>query len=651
MSQSLSNSLTEHPTSADRELINSRLHLVLVRTLSLALIGGTVGWILDVPRTLGLSLYTEQVLTFGLAVAMALVFLLYDFRGKRQTRFVWYDNLIGLSGLLASGYLTLRYPVLVNELVFLPLEGVVLASLIVAITIEGVRRTAGMTLALVILFFIAYGLLGHLFPGPFASDPVSFQKLSVYLGVDTSALLGVSLQVAVIVIVPFVLLGRVLSNVGGSDFFTTLAMSLMGRFRGGSGKIAIVGSTLLGSVSGSAVANVAGTGVVTIPLMKRTGFPPHMAGGIEAVASTGSQLMPPVIGATAFLMAEYLQVPYGDVMLAALVPILLYYVALFIQVDLLSARMNLKPMPRDELPRFWPTFRAGWHFFLPFAVFLWLLLARGAQAEVAALWAVATLFAVILLFGYQGRRPGPRLLIRSIVEAGSSAVDIILICAGAGLVIGVLNMTGMAFDMGMAILRFSQDSLFVLLGMAALASVILGMGMPTVGVYVLLATLIAPAMVEAGVTPMAAHMFVLYFGMLSMVTPPVALAAFAAAHLASADPWRTSLMAVRLGWTAYIVPFLFVLSPVMLLDGSPGEFVWVVGSALLGVWLVSAAIAGHFFGSTSSIQRALLGLSGVMVLIPGSAFEGALTIELLGYMLAGTLMVRVLYASRRVSTT
>ncbi|MEX0732932.1 MAG: TRAP transporter fused permease subunit [Aquisalimonadaceae bacterium] len=619
------------------------LHGLLVQVLGIALVAGAVCWILDVPRALGFALYTEQVLTFGLAVSLALVFLLYDWRGRYQHRLVWYDCGLALVGLAAAMYMTIYYPRLVNELVFQPLHGIILCSLLVGLTLEGVRRSAGMALAIVIGSFIIYGLYGYLLPGDLAGGRTSFAGLAVYLGADTGGILGIPLQVAVIVVVPFILLGRMLSDVGGSNFFTGLAMSMMGRYRGGSGKIAIVGSTLFGSVSGSAVANVAATGVVTIPLMKRSGFPPHLAAGVEAVASTGSQLMPPVIGATAFLMAEMLQIPYSEVMLAALVPILLYYVALFIQVDLLAARMGLKAVPRELIPDFWPTLREGWHFPLPFVVFLTLLLGYNAQAEVAAMWAVASLLVTVLAFGYKGVRPGLRQLIDSVAGAGTAAVEIVLICAGAGLVIGVLNVTGTAFDLSMQILKISGGNLWGLLLLAAAASVVLGMGMPTVGVYVLLATLIAPAMIEAGVTPMAAHMFVLYFGMLSMVTPPVALASFTASNIAGANPWWSSLAAVRLGWTAYIVPFLFVFSPALLLDGDWPGLVWAVATALVGVWLVSAAMAGQLYGAIGWLTRVPLAATGIMVLIPPTAFAGAWIVEMVG--LVGSallLLLRVL---------
>ena len=371
------------------------------------------------------------------------------------------------------------------------------------------------------------------------------------------------------VILVFILLGQLLAITGGSAFFTDLATTAVGRFRGGAGKIAVFGSMLFGTISGSAVANVVGTGIVTIPLMKRSGFPAAMAGGIEAVASTGGQLMPPIVGAAVFLMAEFIEAPYGDVMLAALLPILLYYVALFFQVDLAAAKYGLVAVPRARIPPAGPTLRSGWHFILPFVVFLAGIFSYGMQPENAAIWALGTLLVSALALGYKGRRARPSELLGALTDAGRSAVEIILVTAGAGIVIGVLNLSGFAYALSVILINFAGGSLVVLLLLAAAVSIVLGMGMPTVGVYVLLATLVAPALEQLGVAKLAAHLFVLYFGMMSMITPPVALAAYAAANLAGADPWRTGLYAVRLGWTAYIVPFLFVASPALLLIGAP----------------------------------------------------------------------------------
>ena len=473
-------------------------------------------------------------------------------------------------------------------------------------------------------------MVGHLLPPEIASRPVDLSRLVIYLGIDTNAILGTPLRIAMQVILVFILLGQLLAITGGSAFFTDLATTAVGRFRGGAGKIAVFGSMLFGTISGSAVANVVGTGIVTIPLMKRSGFPAAMAGGIEAVASTGGQLMPPIVGAAVFLMAEFIEAPYGDVMLAALLPILLYYVALFFQVDLAAAKYGLVAVPRARIPPAGPTLRSGWHFVLPFVVFLVGIFSYGMQPENAAIWALGTLLVSALALGYKGRRARPSELLGALTDAGRAAVEIILVTAGAGIVIGVLNLSGFAYALSVILINFAGGSLVVLLLLAAAVSIVLGMGMPTVGVYVLLATLVAPALEQLGVAKLAAHLFVLYFGMMSMITPPVALAAYAAANLAGADPWRTGLYAVRLGWTAYIVPFLFVASPALLLIGAPALIAWTALTAVAGIWLVTVGFVGFGLRPLGAAMRVVFAAIGLALFIPPYAFPGAPLLEAIG---------------------
>jgi TRAP transporter 4TM/12TM fusion protein len=587
-------------------------------------------WLLGAPRWFGLALYTEQYMAAGLGLALCLLYLNYDARGRRRPGFRPLDALLALIGLAAGVYLALRYPVLVVILVDRPFEGILLASALVALTLEGVRRATGSALALVIAGFIGLALVGHLLPPEIASRPVDLSRLVIYLGIDTNAILGTPLRIAMQVILVFILLGQLLAATGGSAFFTDLATAAVGRFRGGAGKIAVLGSMLFGSISGSAVANVVATGNVTIPLMRRAGFPAPMAGGVEAVASTGGQLMPPVVGAAVFLMAELIEAPYGEVMLAALLPILLYYTALFLQVDLAAAKYGLRAVPRDQIPPFGRTLRSGAHFLLPFVVFLFGIFSFGLQPENAALWALATLLAGALLLGYQGRRARPSELLAALTGAGRAAVEIIMVTAGAGIVIGVLNLSGFAYALSLILITFAGGSVLVLLLLAAVASIVLGMGMPTVGVYVLLATLVAPALEQLGIDRLAAHLFVLYFGMLSMITPPVALAAYAAASIAAADPLRTSLHAVRLGWTAYIVPFLFVASPALLLIGAPLLIAWTALTALAGIWLVTIGFVGFLRSPLSAPTRILFAAIGLALFVPPYAFPGAPVLEGIG---------------------
>ena len=620
---------------------------VIRSVLAVLAVAGPVAWVLDLPRQIfGLALYTEQLLTFELAVVLPLLFLTFDIRGRRTQAPRWHDVLLALAGLAPSAYLTLEYGRLINDLVFLPIEGVVVSAVLVAVTVEGVRRGIGLTLALIVLLLIAFGFWGYLLPAPFDSRQMSFARLVVYLGVDTNALLGISLQVGIVVIVPFILLGKFLAAFGGSNFFSALAVAAMGRYRGGPGKIAVFGSSLMGSISGSAVANVAGTGVVTIPLMRRAGFPAHVAGGIESVASTGGQLMPPVIGAAAFLMAEFLVIPYGTVMIAALLPILLYYAAIFIQVDLYAAKNGLRGVPKEEIPALWPEFRQGWHFLLPFVVFLVAMFQFEFQPELAALYAILALFITVFVFGYHGKRPTPRILWNAIYDAAESVVEIVIVTAAAGLVIGVLNLSGVAFTLAGQLLAIAGGNVLILLVFAGISSIILGMGMPTVSVYILLAALIAPAIVQTGVEPLAAHMFVLYFGLMSMVTPPIAVASFAAANLAQASPWATSLSAMWFGWTAYIIPFLFVLSPSLLLQGDPGQAALAAVTGLAGIGFISMAIVGYAKGRMGPVMRLLCGIAGAMLLPPGNIVPGGYYIVGAGAVLAVGLGLKLFVLDR-----
>jgi TRAP transporter 4TM/12TM fusion protein len=474
----------------------------------------------------------------------------------------------------------------------------------------------------------------------FQARPVDFTRLLVYLNLDTNALLGSPLQIAIIVVAPFILLGNVLGRCGGSEFFTDLARAWMGRYRGGSAKVAVVGSSLFGMISGSAVANVSAVGVITIPLMKRSGFPARIAAAIEAVGSTGGQLMPPVMGAAAFLMAEVLQVPYAEVMIAAIIPALLYYLALFFQVDVEAAKRGIAGEPPERLPRLAAVLRSGWYFPLPFVALVYALVGLNWQAEYAALAATGVLIALSFAFGYKGARVSPLQMLRAIVSTGGAVVDLILICAVAGMFIGILNISGLAFGLTLQLLALTGESLALMLVVTAAMAIVLGLGLPTVGVYIIMATLIAPALVKVGVAPMAAHMFLLYFGIMSMVTPPVALSAFAAANIAGADVDKTGWTATRIGWAAYLVPFLFALSPSLLMRGDALTIAWAVASAAFGLWLGTIGVVGYFYRPLARATRAAFIAAGVLALVPADMFPGAIVTDVVGLALGAALLGR-----------
>jgi TRAP transporter 4TM/12TM fusion protein len=618
-----------------------RSHARTLFVLQALLVACVVGWVLDLQRSLlGLNLYTEQLLLTVLGFAIAICFLI------TRARPAWWDLAAAFGGLALCLTLAWRYPQLSTELTARPLDGILMAAALCLLVCEGTRRMAGWSLVAFTAAGVVYAMFGHHLPGIFQSRPVEFTRLLVYLNLDTNALLGATLQIAILVVVPFILLGQLLGRCGGSEFFTDLARAWMGRYRGGSAKVAVVGSGFFGMISGSAVANVTAVGVVTIPLMKRSGYPAQIAAAIEAVGSTGGQLMPPVMGAAAFLMAEVLGVPYAEVMIAAIIPAFLYYLALFFQVDVEAAKRGIRGEPADRLPRLVPVLKAGWYFPLPFVVLVYALVELNMRAEYCALLAAGVLIVLSLAFGYKGERVPLKDLVKAIVSTGGTVVDLILICAVSGMFIGILNITGLAFGMTLQLLAITGESLPLMLALTAVIAIVLGLGLPTVGVYIIMATLIAPALVKIGIAPMAAHMFLLYFGVMSMVTPPVALSAFAAANIAGSDVDKTGWTATRIGWASYIVPFLFALSPSLLMQGDPLTIAWAVVTAALGIWLGTIGVVGYFYAPVAAGWRALFIVAGVLTLIPADMFPGAIFTDIAGLALGAFLIVRELRRRR-----
>ncbi len=606
-----------------------------------------MGWALSLQRSIGLNLYPQQLFAAILALALPLAYLsLPARRGAERDRVPWIDAGLALIAFVAMSYVAYHYPRLVLQIFSRSAEVWVPGLVILVLTLEALRRATGWALVAIIVVFLLYALFGDALPGRLQGRAQNWQLLAGYMALDSNGMLGLPISVAATVVVAFILFGTLLAITGGSTFFTDAAMLGMGRFRGGSMKIAVLASGLFGSISGSAVANVVGTGVVTIPMIKRDGYPGHKAAAIEAVASTGGQLMPPVMGAAAFLMAEFLAVPYSEIVLAALVPALLYYVALFIQADMEAAKLGIRAVPASEIPEGRTVFR-GLHFLLAFAVLIYLLFWERYQPERAAIWAAATLILTSLAIGYRGARPTLGAIFGALSRCGLAVVEIILISAAAGIVIGVLNVTGLSFNLTYALVQIGGGSAVLLLVLSALVCIVLGMGLPTLGVYVLLAALVAPALIEVGISPIGAHLYVLYFGMMSMITPPIALAAFAAASIAKAPAMATGWAAMRFGWLAYVIPFLFVASPTLLMIGAPVDIAWAIATATLGVWLVSCALAGYFSGPLGPAMRIGFAGAGLAALVPAAAFDGAMLTDIAGVCVGVVLMGIDLWRNRR----
>jgi TRAP transporter 4TM/12TM fusion protein len=618
--------------------------------LAAALTLGIIALAADLFRRVGFTAYAEQYIAGLLALALPLLFLHVPAAGGRGGRagpVPWYDIVAALASSACAITMMVRYPLLSDMVSQRPADGLAVAALLLVLFLEGLRRTTGWTLLVVTAAFFVLALFGGALPGSLAARSIPLDRLTYFAIWDSSAALGLPMKIVAAVVAIYVLFGQVLFKSGGSIFFTDISIALMGRYRGGPAKIAILGSSLFGTISGSTVSNVLTVGVVTIPLMKQSGYRAHIAGAIEAAASTGGQLMPPVMGIAAFLMAEFLQVPYAKVALAALIPALLFYIALFIQVDLEAARRGIERLPEDRIPRPGAVMRAGWYFPIPFIVLVYTLFWLNYEPETAGLAATAASLVLATLFPFQGRRLGWRDLYAMLRESAFSVLELFMIAAAAGIIIGTLTYSGLGFSLTLVLLQLSGGNLFGLLAIAAVASIILGMGMPTVGVYILLATLIAPALVKFGITPMAAHMFIMYYGCLSMITPPVAIGAFAAANLAKADPMRTGFAAMTLGWTVFVLPFLFVFSQTLLLSGDPWLIALDSATAVGGVWLVSAATMGYSVRHLDIVARLYYAATGLFLMLPAESFAQARWFNAAGAVMAFLLVL----AERRTPGT
>jgi len=574
-------------------------------------------------------LFAEQFVAAAYGIGLALTFLRFRFSGK-DSEVPWYDWVCVAMSLAACAYVAARFQTLTMLAGTRTPDLVALAGILTALTLEAVRRTIGWSLVIILACMALFVLVGHLVPGALRTREVGAAEALVYLNLDSNGLLGIILQITVIVIIPFVFMGQLLLRSGGSSFFNDIAIALMGRYRGGAAKMAVTGSSLFGMISGIAAANTVVIGIVTIPLMKRSGMPPRLAGAVEACASNGGQLMPPVMGAVAFVMADFLQIPYKEVAIAAILPSVMYYAALFIQADLEAARYGFGKVEAENIPRASAVLANGWLFIAPFAVIVYTMFWRNWEPEYSAMAAAAVIVALGFALGYAGNRMKPGDVWAAVVETGTSLCEILVISAAAGFIMGLFQVSGLAFAFAAYLVDLGGQSLVLLLILAAAVSIVLGMGLPTIGVYVLLAILVAPALVKVGVDPLAAHLFILYFGMMSLITPPVAPAAYVAAAIAQAPSMATGWTAMRFGWAAYIVPFLFVYSPAILMKGSLADIVILTVTSIAGIWLVCAAMTGYFTRVLPGGMRVAFALAGIMLMSPHQVSELMLWVNIAG---------------------
>ena len=553
-----------------------------------------------------------------LGFALALIFMLYPARaGLVRTGPSILDWLfVGLS-VMCCAYISWNWDAL-SEAVRIAnptMLDMVLGIIATLLVLEATRRTAGLALPLLAVSFIIYAFVGPYMPGMLNHPGI---PLSQFIGMNylfSEGIFGVPLGVSATLVVMFIIFGAFLEQSGGGKFFIDLASATFGGVRGGPAKIAVIASGFFGMISGSAVANVAGVGTFTIPLMKRVGYSPHFAAAVEAVASTGGLIMPPVMGAAAFVMAEMLGVSYLSICMAAAIPALLYYVSLFIFIDLEAAKTGLHGIPKEDKPNLRPVLRDGAHLLIPPVVLVYLLGVMQWSAVKSGFYGiVATAICAMLR---RSTRLDRTKLVAALRKGATGTLQVAAVCACAGFVISVVSITGLGLTFSTILIEAAGGNFLLLLVLTMIASLILGMGLPATPTYIILAVLAAPAIVQMGVTPVAAHLFVFYFGALSAITPPEAMAAYAAAAIAGASPMRTGFTAWRMALPAFIVPFMFIYGPALLMEGEPTAVFGAVVTATIGVGLFAAAIQGFALTRLTISNRSCLVVAALLLIKQG----------------------------------
>jgi TRAP transporter 4TM/12TM fusion protein len=552
-----------------------------------------------------------------LAFLLFLIFLLYPARkGSPRDRIPITDWILACLG-VSGGFYTYftfetfaRRNLVANELDYL------FAALTILLVLEATRRAVGIWLSLISIVFLIYAYFGPYFPGVFAHGGFSLERILLRMYLVDEGLYGITSKVAATYIYLFVLFGAFLSASGTAAFFNQLAIACSGKAAGGPAKVAVISSAIMGTISGSAVANVATTGTFTIPLMKRVGYRSSFAGAVEAAASTGGMIMPPVMGAAAFVMAEFLGISYLKIMIAAIIPALLYYLAVFSGVHIEAIRSGLERIPPEELPKIKDVLLSRGQLLVPIGVVVAVLL-TGRTPIFAAFMGIVTTFVVSQI--RKGTRMGPRALLSALETGGRSSLSVGIACIVVGIVVGIVSMTGVGQMLTYNIMKLSLGILFLALLFTLVASLFLSMGLPATACYIIVATVCAPALVRMGVPDIAAHMFVFYFGCLSNLTPPVCLASYTAAGIAGSKPSEVAIMGLRLTMAGFIIPFMFVYSPQLLLQNVQfPAILLVIATAIVGVVTLSISERGYWMGQMGLFERLALLLASLLMIKPGS---------------------------------
>ncbi|GAA3526990.1 TRAP transporter fused permease subunit [Zobellella aerophila] len=599
---------------------------------------GAAGLLLTINQTFNLGLLGFQplgnsFLYYLIGLFLAAAFLCFPARGDTGRSAAWYDWMLALAALTAAAYLGINGQRIIQEgwEYSAPTAATVASGVMLLLVLEGVRRCGGGLLLAVALFFGAYPLFAEHMPGLLWGTGFGFGDLIRSHVIGMESVIGIPMQVVANLVIGFVVFGTALTVTGGGRFFMELAIALMGRSRGGPAKVAVLSSAIMGSLSGSVISNILTTGTITIPTMKKSGYPAHYAAAIEACASTGGTLMPPVMGAVAFIMASFLGVAYADVMIAAFLPAVLFYLALLFQVDNYAARKGLKGLPASEIPKLGATLKDGWPYLFSLGMLIYMLLFMRLESY-------APYYATVVLLVIASFRRRSRLNLKRglqlLHELSSSVANLVAILAGISLVVGGLSYTGVAGAFARELLQYADGSVPLMLAAGAITSFVLGMGMTVSACYIFLSILLAPALVEAGLNPLASHLFILYWGMLSYITPPVSLAAITAAGIADAKPGKTGIFAMRLGSILFVLPFVFVINPALVLQGELGQILFAAATAMMAMWLAASALEGYLYrvGLLGWPLRTLTALASMALIYPEPFSD-----------LAGVVLVALIY--------
>lgn len=597
---------TASPTGAFRAIPRAMIAVIAIATAAFFIY---TAWYGSYPALIQRSIM--------LGSAMCLVFLGWAQRTPPNTlkhKVLLVSLYLGVaSSVVTMGFIVMNFQVIAESAGFYGQTEVVLATIMVGTLLFATWLAFGPALPIIAIAFILYALFGREMPDILSHRGLKWNSLMAGNYLTTKGVLGVPLGVVADVVLYFLLFSSFLAATGASDTFVRLSQLMVGRMRGGPAKIAVVGSGLLGSISGSAVANVAASGTFTIPMMKRVGYAPHFAGAVEAVASSGSQLMPPVMGAAVFIMADMLQVGYGTIILAAVFPALIYYINLFLVVDLEASKKGLRGLDAFEKDKTRELLKDSGYLLAPLVVLFGMVMLQYSP-RYAALLSLALLLALNLL--QPRHRLSFRALVNALIDGMTSVAPVAVAVAVAGIVVGVVEVTGLGLNLTTIMAKAAENSLLLLLILTMISSIVLGMGLPTVACYIILALIIAPVMVRLGVPPLAAHMFVFYFGTLSAITPPVALGSFTAAGIAGASPLQTSVTSLRIALPAFLMPYIFVFQPGLLFQGDVLGLLVPLLNVSIAVVGLSAATVGYFRGHVGLPRRAMFLVGALMAFAP-----------------------------------